>query len=72
MEGTNTLDPVVAEVKAGLARRGFTQQDLAQQLGYSRTAVGNRLNGSVPFNLNELRKTAVFLGIPFESLLVAA
>lgn len=72
MQATEPLDPTAAEVRAGLARRGLTQGDLAQHLGYSRTAIGNRLNGSVLFNTAELRATAALIGVPASVLIEPA
>jgi transcriptional regulator with XRE-family HTH domain len=58
-----------AEVRAGLARRNLTQQQLGEHLGISRTAIGHRLAGTVPFKVPELLKTATFIGVPLEQLL---
>lgn len=69
MQETSTPDPTAAEVRAGLARRGLTQEDLARHLNLSRTAVGRRLDGSVLFNTAELRNTAELIGVPAETLI---
>lgn len=69
MQETKPRDPLLAEIKAGLARRDLTQSDLANHLSLSRGAIGRRLTGEVPFNIDELRRTATFLNVPLATLL---
>lgn len=68
MTSTTERDALVQEVRAGLARRSLTQDDLAQRLGLTRQAVGRRLTGKVPFTHPEIRETATLLGVSIASL----
>ena len=68
MNDTLTLDPLVLEVRAGLARRRQTQDALAKHLEISRNAIVARLSGKVPFSHSELREVATFLGVTVGSL----
>ena len=62
----------IDEIKAGLARIARTQKDLAKQLGIARTGVYRRFNGTVPFTVDELAKTAELLNVPLTALLAPA
>lgn len=68
MTAIQTFDPLVEEVRAGLARRRLNQEDLAKHLGISRQAVGKRLRALVPFTHTEVAKTAELLGVPVARL----
>jgi len=66
---TTTTQRVAAEIRAGLARRGLTQGDLAAALGLSQAAVSRRLTGEVPIDVEELTAVADWLGVPLSALL---
>jgi len=68
MQETKPRDPLLAEIKAGLARRDLTHSDLANHLALSRAAIGRRLIGEVPFNIDELRLTATLIQVPLAQL----
>ena len=68
MQTITERDALVQEVRAGLARRSLTQDDLALRLGLTRQAVGRRLTGKVPFTHPEVRDTADLLGVTIASL----
>lgn len=53
------------EVRAELARQEKSRTALAAELGISREALRRRLNGVQPFQVEELDTVAVFLGVPF-------
>lgn len=59
-------------VRAEMARRRVTQDDLATHLGISRTAVTRRLSGEVDFRHQELVAIAGRLEVPLEQLLASA
>jgi transcriptional regulator with XRE-family HTH domain len=61
-------DPFIREVRAGLARKGATQSDLATALEISRGQVGRRLSGEVPFGHQEVIRIAHFLDMSVEEL----
>lgn len=56
-------------VRAELARRQITGRQLARSLGWSFTTTARRLNGSSPFDIDELDAVARHLGIPVAALL---
>jgi DNA-binding XRE family transcriptional regulator len=64
-------DPALAEIKAGMARFGLTQADLAAALNLSRAAVHRRLTGRVDFSLGELRITAKLVHQPLAHIVDA-
>lgn len=68
---TASADPAVAEIRAGMARFGLTQADLAAALKLSRTAVHRRLTGRVDFSLSELRTTARLIHQPLAHIVSA-
>jgi len=55
---------VAGEVRAEAARRRVSQRAIAVALGVSQTAVSRRLNGEIPFDVDELGKVAELLGVP--------
>lgn len=65
----NYLDVIASEVRAGLARLGYTQEILGTQLNLSRAAIHRRLSGEVQFRISELMATAEFLQVPLASLI---
>ena len=54
---------VAGAVRAELARRQISGRKLAQELGWSFTTTARRLNGSSPFDIDELAAVAGFLGV---------
>ena len=68
MEQTTT-ERTAAVVRAELARRKIRGADLAQGLGLSRTTMWRRLNGTYPFDVEELAYIADHLGVPLSVLL---
>lgn len=68
----STAEVVGATVRAELARAGKSQTDLAAVLGVTQTAISKRLRGVTPFDVNELAKVAVALGIDMSVLIADA
>jgi len=67
---TETLSGrVAANVRAEIARRGLRQPAIAEACGLSQTGLSKRLNGHVPWGVNELAKAADALGVPVAVLL---
>lgn len=60
---------VTAEVRAEAARRGATQEEVAQILGISQTQVSRRFTGQIDFAVGELVRLAEAWEIPFTRLL---
>lgn len=60
-----------ANVRAEMARKGVSQEELAARLGFSQSVVSKRLRGITPFDINELTLIAQHLGVPLASLLPA-
>ena len=52
-----------------MARKRYTQSDIADALGLTQTAISNRLSGKTPWDINELSVTADLLGVPLTRLL---
>ncbi len=64
------LSPEVrGTIRAELARRGRSQQDLADALELSGVAVSRRLTGQTPIDLDELAAIASYLQMPVAALL---
>ena len=68
MTDTRTAQ-VGANVRAEMARRRLPQQSVALALGLSQTGMSKRLNGIVPWDVNELAAAAEVLGVPVSVLL---
>lgn len=60
---------IAGEVRAELARKLRTQQQLAEALGLTQQATSRRLRGEVPFSGAELMLAADFLDVPVAHLL---
>ena len=58
-----------AHIRALLADRGIPQAALADYLGIRQQAVSRRLTGAVPFDVDELARTAQFLGLHVAELI---
>jgi len=61
-------ETVGATVRAEMARRKVTQQQVAAVLKIAQTQVSRRLNGQVSFNVDELQAVANLLGLPVQDL----
>lgn len=68
MEQTTT-ERTAGAVRAELARRNIKGRELAAALDWSVTTTWRRLNGSQPFNVDQLDQVAQFLGVPVATLL---
>lgn len=55
-----------------MARRDFSQADLATELSMSQAAVSRRLSGDVIFTIDELAKVARVLRVPLPELAALA
>lgn len=58
-----------AEVRAEMARQHKILADLAAVLECSDVTAGRRVNGSIPFRLDELTLVADWLGVPLHRFL---
>lgn len=59
---------VAGNVRAEMARRKRTATHLQELLHLSRNSVYRRMNGDVPFDLEELDRVARWLALPLSSL----
>lgn len=69
----NVIDDGLAAVVAGRIRveavlQGLSQADLGDILGLSRSSVGHRCSGRVPWTLDEVGRLASALGCPVGDL----
>jgi transcriptional regulator with XRE-family HTH domain len=62
---------VSAEVRAWMARRGLSQEALAERLGISRQALSARLTGRTQWTVDDLAAAAHALNVPIADLLSA-
>ena len=60
---------VAANVRAEMARAGYSQRQLAADLGIAQQGLSQRLNGRVPFRVNELDRIAAILGVDLAALI---
>lgn len=67
-DSADDRDPVVAAVRAEVARRDKRLQDAAEVLELSPSAFTRRLRGDVEFTVPEVRKLARWLGVPVSAL----
>lgn len=58
-----TTERTAAAVRAELARRKISGKKLAEDLGWSRTTTWRRLNGTYPFDVDQLDAIASHLGV---------
>ncbi|MEU9022359.1 helix-turn-helix transcriptional regulator [Actinomadura sp. NPDC048394] len=61
---TTVRDQVAEEVRALLARRRLSARAAAQQLGWTPMYLSRRMNGSAPFNVDDLAALAQLLNVP--------
>ncbi len=69
MQTRNQPTGVNAEIRAGMARLGLRQSDVATALDISQASIADRLNGRRDWRLAELKKVAGLLGVPLATLL---
>lgn len=62
---------VAANVRAEIARAGRTQTDVAERLHMTQSALSKRLNGRIPFDINEISAISAELGVPMSALVKA-
>ena len=55
---------IAGEIRAELARRGFSAADLADATGITRATLRRRLAGESPFNFDELAAVSAHLELP--------
>jgi len=63
---------VRGEVRAAMARRGISQQALADATGFTQSYLARRLVGRVPFDVADLDRLASALGVPVSTFMPAA
>ena len=68
MEQTTT-ERTAGAVRAELARRKINGRELAKALGWSVTTTWRRLNGTYPFDVEELSLIADHLGVSVSTFL---
>ena len=64
--------PILDNIRAEMARRRLTQNDVAQLLGLPQASVSKRLTGVTPLEVHELLAIAGLLDIPPAQLLEGA
>lgn len=68
----NTTDLLTRTIDIELRRRNMSRKDLAAQVGFTETALSNRMTGRVSLDLNDLDKIATALGMSAFELVAAA
>lgn len=68
-ERTVTASQVGARVKGLIASQERTRSQVADELHISEPALGRRLRGEVPFNVDELHALARIFEVPIHSIL---
>lgn len=61
-------DIVAAAVRAELARQRITNRMIGRQLGMSDSGIGRRLNGELPFTVEQIVTVARLLNVPLTQL----
>lgn len=69
---TTVRQHVAAEVRAEMARKGYTQGDIAAVLGVSQGAVSRRFTCETAFDVDELSAVAALLEVSPEKFFVGA
>jgi len=67
-----TRDGIAAEVRAQMGRKRITARALAKTIGISDGALSERLNGTRPFNTDQLARIATALDVDLVALFMAA
>lgn len=65
-------DTLAANIRAEMARKGITQDQLGEVLGISQPQVSRRLRGDITFNVIEISRIAELVGVPAAELLRSA
>jgi transcriptional regulator with XRE-family HTH domain len=60
---------VAREIRAEMARQGFSQARLGELLGVSQRSISSRLRGEVELSLGDVDQIAQILGVSFDQLL---
>ena len=63
---------VASNVRAEMARAGFSQSTLARRMGRTQQYLSRRVAGHVPFDVADLADIANYLNTPVEILFQAA
>ena len=50
-------------LKSRLSLKGKTQKDLAKTLGLSKVSISKKVNGTIKFSLNEVKKIKEYLNL---------
>lgn len=66
---TTPAEQAGLNIRVEMVRKSVTQAQLATALGMSQTSVSSRLRGKIAFDVNDLTKTAAFLGVAVTDLL---
>lgn len=67
--GTRYAAIVANNIRAELARNGWSQEELASKLGINRVTLNRRLRGQLPWTLEQLDQAAAAVGVPLAELL---
>lgn len=69
MNFIRSAEPLPSEIRAEMARKGFTQRDLSRLLNLSAATVSARMTGKTEFTVSEVRAIATWLNVPISRLL---
>ena len=69
MQMTTRSRQIASNVRAEMARAAVTQTRMGQDLRFSQQSISRRLNGHVPFTVDELDVIAEYLGLPLSALI---
>ncbi|QDF17489.1 helix-turn-helix DNA-binding domain protein [Gordonia phage PhrostedPhlake] len=67
MPNASLAQRVAGNVRAEMARIGYSQSALARKMNRTQQYVSRRVSGYVPFDVAELDEIAQILGVPIES-----
>jgi transcriptional regulator with XRE-family HTH domain len=71
MTNTNLSRTLAGNIRAEIARRGVTQEELATRIGMARSSLSHRLAGRISFDVDDLSRIAEALEVEPASLLQA-
>lgn len=69
MTVTEWTSQMVDNIRAEMSRRRKTQAELASLLGMAQSGISQRMNGKVPFDVEEIYSIALWLDVPITTLL---
>ena len=69
MAQTTTAASAAGNVRAELARAGLSATRAARDIGWSNSRMFRRLNGGIPFDVDELQVLSDYLNVPVETFL---